>query len=790
MSTFGELLRRHRTAAGLSQEELAERSRLSSGGVSALERGVRRRAYRETVGALAEALALTGSDLAEFTNAALHGRGSANSPALKGHERPPALPALIGRDFEVQKIFALFEMQQMVTIDGPGGIGKTTVALAVASSWEKHTETRFVDLAPLVDGAYVAQSIAATFDTALRGRDDTSALCALLRPKSALVILDNCEHVLYAVAKVVSAVLRECPNIRILCTSRERIGVAGEAVYQLQPLALASGVQLFEDRVGRVDPSFRLDHKRRVVASEICAALDNMPLAITIAAAQAAILGLENVRARLKHAGLFTTEQASPRHRSISAAIQWSVELLRPADQSLLYRLSVFSSTFSLDDAERVCSLEGGRDAVAPAISRLASKSLVTVNRSLEPHTFRLLEPIRAFSKVRLSESEEFEATLNAHAEWLAEIGMNASARSAGLLTGASFFDLQSLQNDLRAAVDWTLDPRCKDPSLAANIVGHFRHFWITKGSRRECRRYGLAALQKIDNTVDSSVLAALFKALIQCTKGDEMFELANRAIPVFERANDRGAIRALQAHLIYELAKLNRLDEAEDVTAAAEQMFAPAECRRDSLYALFLHNRGHLRIAQCRWSEAELDLLAASGLYEQLSGDAYVPGVVIGLAELCHQQGETARAALYGRRAREHGRVGDVRFAHLVEAAYRLELTDIRGAASVAKDGLSIDAGDSIESTLLIHIVAALSAQAGAADAAATLAGFVDASLQAENYVLDFPHTHVRNRLNSALSNALPGYLRFSLEQSGRALGPVDAAALAEKLLREHFQA
>ena len=788
MATFGDLLRRHRIRAGLSQEELAERSGLSIGGVSALERGVRRRAYRGTIVALAKALALPAQDLAEFEKAAIRGRGREAAAVPIIPALPHELTSLVGRDPEVAKIVSLLEERALVTVTGAGGIGKTRVAIAVGARLQKVGETRFVDLAPLTDSAYTAQAIASAFELQLHGeRDEVSALCALLRSKSALVILDNCEHVLHAVAKIATAVLRQCSGIRLICTSRERIGIGGEAVYQLSPLSLASAVELFEDRTLRHEPTFQFDAKRRLVAADVCAALDNLPLAIELAAAQASILGLENIRDRL-HSALFSSdnEAAPSRHRSISSAIAWSVELLNATDRSLLYGLSAFTSSFGLESAEEVCRSLSNVERIAPSLARLVSKSLVIVDRSREPHAFRLLEPIRAFARAQLLESSAFGEVLTNHASWIAAIGARTTEKLLADPNSPSFYEVQSHHNDLRAALEWALDARCLDVCLAARIVGHFRVFWILTGNRRECRRYGFRALERAGNSCGISVLAALYRALIQCTKGEQMLKLADCAISTFEQAGDAQALAGLQGHLIYELAKSDRLHEAEVAALAAERIFNASALEGSPLHALFLHNRGHLRIAQRRLAEAERDLVSSQRIYERITGDSYQPGVVIGLAELFHCRGDTARAATYAREARIHGRVGDARFAHLVEAAYRLELGDLRTAALVVEEGLSAGQFDSIESILLIHIAAALAARTGHASQAAKLCGFVDEALHAETYSLDFPNTHVRGSLNASLAGALNGNSRATLERSGKDLSANDAVRLALALLKE----
>jgi DNA-binding XRE family transcriptional regulator len=233
VASFGELLRRRRLAKGISQETLAERARMSTSAIGALERGSRRAPYRESVALLADALGLSAGEHAEFEAAADRGRGRAPriaEPPAPPNNLPVRLTSFVGRNDENAVIKALLTLHRLVTVTGSGGIGKTRVALAVARS-ENQREAWFVDLSRLANGAFAASAVAEVLDIPIgESAPPVNSLVNRLKTRNMLLILDNCEHVIDEAAALARAVLHTCPNSTILATSRERLALEGEQV--------------------------------------------------------------------------------------------------------------------------------------------------------------------------------------------------------------------------------------------------------------------------------------------------------------------------------------------------------------------------------------------------------------------------------------------------------------------------------------------------------------------------------------------------------------------------------
>ena len=293
---FGALLRRYRLAAGLSQEALAERARLSTEGVSALERGFRRTPQRGTLALLASALGLDDEKRREFEEAAarrvLLGRNEDAQVVVGpwGNRDPAALPlsltAFVGRETELGEIATLLRDERLITLTGAAGIGKTRTALEVARSLIVAADQAcFVALAAVPDASLVATTVASVLRVKpLMDRPAIESLLAHLKNKQLLLILDNCEHLITEAARIVEALLAGCPRLQILVTSREPLRLAGECRYRLPSLDAEDAITLFYDRARAVDHRFALSDVNMPIVAELCRRLDAIPLAIELAA--------------------------------------------------------------------------------------------------------------------------------------------------------------------------------------------------------------------------------------------------------------------------------------------------------------------------------------------------------------------------------------------------------------------------------------------------------------------------------------------------------------------------
>jgi len=336
---------------------------------------------------------------------------------------PAELTRFIGRDAERDLLAGALRDGRLVTLHGPGGAGKTRLAVEVARAAGSFPSGRvFIDLVPVREG-HVAQAVAAALGASERPGDPLEdAVAARLGDSRSLLVLDNCEHVIDAAADLAERLLSACPGVRILATSRERLGVRGERTVRLAPLPLASDAEiLFADRASVADPGFAADP---MTVAEICARLDGLPLAIELAAVRTAALGAGGVlaglddRLRLVAGGRGTDE----RHHSLSTAIGWSYDLLDDEERSFFRQLAVFAGTFALDAAVAVASA-GDRGKVADLLGRLVDKSLVVRQRG-EPGTWRLLDTVRAFAADRLRAGGEETQARQRQLAWFAACGL------------------------------------------------------------------------------------------------------------------------------------------------------------------------------------------------------------------------------------------------------------------------------------------------------------------------------------------------------------------------------
>ncbi|NYJ03945.1 ATP-binding protein [Petropleomorpha daqingensis] len=405
---FAERLRRFRERAALTQEELAERAGVTAKAISALERGERRRPYPHTVRALADALKLDDADRDALSAAA---RPSA-AVAAEG----PAVP-LIGRERDREELVRLLGEHRLVTLTGPGGVGKTTLAVAVAGAG-----ATVVELAPVAEARLVVPTLARALGVRQSGAALLDAVVAQLGSREHLVVLDNLEHVLDAAGDV-AELLTKAPRLTVLATSRAPLRIRAEREYPLAPLpvpgsshpddvARSPAVQVFLDRARAAGREVAL-HGNAAELAQICRRLDGLPLALELAAAHARFLDPAALLQRLDQAVQSPRSRDLPeRQRTMRATLDWSHDLLTSAEQLLLRRLSVFAGGFPLDAAEH---LQPGAFA---ALGGLVEQSLVVA----EDGRYRMLEPVRQYAAARLAEAGETAVVADRAADFFVDL--------------------------------------------------------------------------------------------------------------------------------------------------------------------------------------------------------------------------------------------------------------------------------------------------------------------------------------------------------------------------------
>jgi predicted ATPase/transcriptional regulator with XRE-family HTH domain len=520
--TFRALLRQLRKAARLTQAELAERAGLSVRGLNDLERGARLTPRRETLALLGDALGLAGEERAAFMTVARRGSTSpAVSPPLNSldshaHNLPVQPSPILGRKREIEEVCRLLRRDnvRLVTLTGPGGIGKTRLGLQVAAEvLETFPDGVWsVRLARLTDPELVLPTIAQTLD--LRdsgGRPLAEVAQGYLRDKHLLLVLDNFEQVAPAASRV-SELLMGCPGVKVLVTSRVALHLRGEHEYAVRPLALPdpqhlsaserlsqyAAAALFIERAQAAQADFHVTSAIAPVVAEICARLDGLPLAIELAARRVKLLPPPALLRRLERRLPLLVggpRDVDERQQTMRNTLAWSYDLLAPQEQRLFHRLAVFVGGCTLEAAEAVCVAPDGAEPLAldllDGLGRLVDQSLVWQRAEDEEGgepRFGMLQVIREFALEQLEASEEAEALRRAHAQ----SGLTLAAGSPVGMRAASdarwLARLEQEHDNMRAALGWALDRG--EARLGLRLGVGFAPFWWARGYYGEGQRW------------------------------------------------------------------------------------------------------------------------------------------------------------------------------------------------------------------------------------------------------------------------------------------------------------
>jgi predicted ATPase/DNA-binding winged helix-turn-helix (wHTH) protein len=488
---------------------------------------------------------------------------------------PMRVTELIGREAELVAICALANTHRLLTLSGAGGIGKTSLSIECG----RVLMPQFADgvwiaeLGPLSDPQLVPVTVGGAVGLTLGGEmPSAERVAAALGSRQVLLILDNCEHLIEATARMAEAVLRVNPNAHLMATSREPLRVRGEQMYVVPVLTvpdettedheelMSSGaLRLLLARALAADPRLSLDGRAMVAAAGICRCLDGIPLAIELAAARLPALGVDGLAARLNDrfkllAGGHRTALA--RHQTLRATLDWSYELLPPIERTVLRRLGVFAGAFTLDSAGAVvCDADISVSEVVGCLANLVAKSLVTVDLSRTVPSYRLLETTRAYALEKLPVEAELDAVSRRHAEYYRGLIEAAAAqwdshpRAAWLAAHAGYLD------NVRAALDWAFSPR-GDTGIGVALTVASVPLWMHLSLMEECHVRAQRALASVNDAPGSDprhemqLYSALGGSLNYARKSVEESDAAwNRALELAERLDDvEYQLRALWA--------------------------------------------------------------------------------------------------------------------------------------------------------------------------------------------------------------------------------------------------
>ncbi|MBV9332478.1 MAG: helix-turn-helix domain-containing protein [Candidatus Eremiobacteraeota bacterium] len=775
-ASFGQMLRHLRRDAGLSQEALAEHAGLSKDAISALERGTRRAPYHETVTNLADALELDSTMRRELEAAA--SRGRERKPFAAWPQLPVFGTSLMGRDDEVSHLVAMLETNRLVTVTGTGGIGKTRVAIASAE-WvavHRNDSVVLVDLAAVRADADVPSKIASTLGVRIAGSGDPiDELVDSLKGQSGLVVLDNCEHVIDEAARVAAAIIRTCPNLTLLATSRERLAVDGEAVYRLGALNTAAALDLFDSRVIGAGIQRSPVSEQREISEEICRHLDGIPLAIELAAARVPFLGLVEVRARIRGQRVVLVggrRDAPARHQTMDDTVAWSYALLESCERALFRRLSLFAGGWSYDAVERVTAGPLLDElSVEDAFLSLLEKSLISVDLDDGPARYRLLEPVRLFARSQLETAGEVAQFSQRHAEWMAQIA--ASARN-----DVALFAMEI--DNARAALKWTLT--ADDVVTAARILGGLGGGWTRVGLLAECRRWCERVLEKLDGDTYPELAVGVYRALIVSLGGKDEITAMLQAIPFSERAGDWNGAAVLTSRLALRYGERARFDEAERAFARVWQIRDSAGLGTSSEWATVFMHRASIFRREGRLHEAQTAISKSLALARALGAPLHEMWSLLTAAEVAFAQGDVQRAMAFASEALElalansHA-VGEISSrAHL--AGYHIALGDARLAKGLARMALlHVQSAEPRVSLPAILHLAAAEALEGDPARAARLKGYFDHICDREDLTLSATEASTYPILDASLQQRLDGEAIDAYVRSGSLMDTADVA-------------
>ena len=685
---------------------------------------------------------------------------------------PRHLNSFVGRQSDVAEVRRLTTESPLVTLTGPGGVGKTRLAIQVAAElldtfadgvW-------LVELETLTDENLVAQQVAVGLGIAeASDADAQESVLGHLRTRQVLLILDNCEHVIGACARLAAALLRGSPGLRIIATSREALGVSGERLYPVRSLALPvsaktmsaaaaaefEAVDLFCERARAADPSFLITDENAGAIVEICERLDGIPLAIELAAARVRALSPKQIAERLDDRFRLLTggsRTVMPRHQTLRAAIDWSFDLLPDTERSVLWRLSVFSGAFSLEAAEAVCADSGVESyEVIDHVTRLVEKSLV--NR--QGDRYRLLETVRGYARERSLEAGDAAGAYQRHRDWYLDFVRRAApAFFRGAESAATLDAVEAEHDNLRTALSWSLN----EPgggNAALELASGLWRFWEIRGYLREGRQWlerVLAATTGDTSTARADVLTAA--GILAAAQGDHAAAVRyhEESLALQEQLGTKQAVQFALHNLANAALHTGDLARARTLYERAIAIAGSDDPNRAFVY---------VNLADVADSQGDAD--AARRNYEQAIEIVAASGDAWGMA---HAQSS------YAQFATRHGEHAAAREGYERALATYRQLGDQRGEARLMTLLADVDADEGKTTEALRLLYGALEIRCGLGDSP----GICGALERFASGAMDLDAVRAARILAAATS------LR---DRTGARLSPAGQVALDQQLAR-----
>ncbi len=716
---------------------------------------------------------------------------------------PLQLTSFVAREKEVDEITALLSKHRLVTLVGAGGIGKTRISLRVAANMLDTSADGvwFVELAPLTDPTLVPSTIAKALHVTLPAEGDVlEALARSLKVKRLLIVLDNCEHLLGAAAAAASMILRNCPKVTILASSRQGLAITGEAVYRMPSLAMPNvkesatlraheattygAIALFVARAEAADARFRFTDENAPIVADICRRLDGIAFAIELAAARVGVLNPHELRARLDQRFRVLTggaRDALPRRQTLRALIDWSYDLLDERERALFRRIGIFVDGFTLIGGLAVSGGEVDELELFDVLASLVDKSLVIAEGAHDSTRYRLLESTRAYACEKLDESGERATMAERHFAYVHALFSGAAASFEGSPREDTVFALATELEDLRVALDWAAT---QDPSRGADLLTKTRLFPYL-GLYREGieRAERFATLLEGNN---ANLLARLWTYASFCAQRHvnrkRAFAAAESALS-YARSSGNATVLA-DALVMYgsTAASWGRFSEAEAAFIKAEAVEAPT-LRRELDLLRFRALLTYFLSSDPPAARQAFEHLRS--LHKSLGNMRGESAATISLAELEHARGETRRAiALASEALSMAQRLQDTAsqvHVNMNLTAYLLAVDDHAAARIAGHSALQLFAKSDPYHThvvLTLEHLALACALKGDFERAARLEGYADNALRAIGAERERTETITHERLAVLLKEHFSAVELRALLAAGAALMPGEAIA------------
>ena len=666
---------------------------------------------------------------------------------------PLQVTSFIGRDEDVAEVKKLLEKTRLLTLTGSGGVGKTRLALQVSAELlERHPDgVWLVDLAGLQDSDLVASEVASVLGVRVGAdRSLADSIIYALKPKQSLIILDNCEHLVTAAAHIAGAIIKGAPNVRLMATSREGLGIAGETIYRVNSLAIpktntevtsanASGygsIALFIDRATAANTRFMLSDADAKIVADICRSLDGIPFAIELAAARVKLMSVAHLAERLKERFRILTggdRTALPRQQTMRALVDWSYNLLNERERTILNRSAVFAGGWTLEAASEICSddeIEAWE--VLDLLSSLVDKSLVVVEVGGTSERYRLLESTWQYAREKLAEAKENEQLNRKHAEYFLRVAQAADAAYESTPSDTWIAGLEPELDNYRAAMGWALLNK-HDVALGAALAAALRDLWISVGSRVEGLRWINLALDALGGMEPNPTTATLWQGLAVTSEGfgEAAFEASERALKQAQGLGDESLIALAQSGYGFALDRRGRFDEAQEVyTKSVPQL---RKTGRTKQLARVLSWWSIIHFIRGASDEARKGFSEALAVARTLADEQLMATVLGNLAELSFAEGDVDKAIVSGEeslalRVKAKNATGTANgYTNL--AAYHLARGEVERAKALAREAIRW-AREGQSQLMLVWIIQHLTvirAREGDPKAAARLLGYVN---------------------------------------------------------------